>query len=361
MTDPEFRDFSVIVEPLLAWFGTHARILPWRAGRTPYRVWISEIMLQQTQVHTVIPYYERFLAALPDIPALAAVPEETLLKLWEGLGYYSRAHNLRKAAQAIVREHGGRFPETFSAIRALPGIGDYTAGAIASICFDRPTPAVDGNVLRVIARLTADDGDTAAPAFKKHAAACLAAIYPPGRCGDFTESLMELGATVCLPNGQPRCGACPLAFCCRAHAQGRAESLPAKSAKKPRREEKLTVFLLRCEDRAAVRRRAPGGLLGGLWEFPHTAGHLSPEEAARLLTDRGLSPRSLCPGPAKRHIFTHIVWDMRSFSAVCEGTDDTLSWVTPDELAALALPSAFEPFRRAVLTSPGDDPASEPV
>lgn len=353
MTELQSPDLSVIVQPLLAWFGTHARILPWRAKRTPYRVWVSEIMLQQTQVHTVIPYYERFLAALPDIEALAGTEEEDLLKLWEGLGYYSRARNLQKAAQIIVREHGGRFPEEVGAIRALPGIGDYTAGAIASICFGKPTPAVDGNVLRVMARLTGDDADITAPAFKKRAAARLAAVYPPGRCGDFTESLMELGATVCLPNGQPLCAECPLAFCCRARALGLTSVLPVKAAKKARREEALTVFLLRCGGRVAVRRRAPGGLLGGLWEFPNAAGQLDAEKALRELADAGLAARGLCPGPDRRHLFTHITWNMTSFTADCESPGGDYVWVTPEELAALALPTAFEPFRRAVLGGGG--------
>lgn len=212
--------FSALPGALLPWYSACARPLPWRETRDPYRVWISEIMLQQTRVAAVLEYYARFLAALPDVFALASVDEARLLKLWEGLGYYRRARNLKRAAEVIVSEYNGVFPEAHAALRALPGIGDYTAGAIASICFDASTPAIDGNVLRIAARL-ADCADCVdVPSTKRSLHEALAAAYPSGQCGAFTQALMELGATVCLPGGAPRCAVCPAASLCRSHMHG---------------------------------------------------------------------------------------------------------------------------------------------
>ena len=213
---------------LLPWFAEHRRDLPWRRDREPYHVWLSEIMLQQTRVEAVRGYYLRFLERLPDIAALASAPEDVLLKLWEGLGYYSRVRNLQKAAQCVMEQHGGEFPRELPAIRALPGIGDYTAGAIASICFEAPAAAVDGNVLRVILRLTACADSPADVRVRRRIGEELSAVYPAGHCGDFTQALMELGATVCLPNGAPQCGACPLRALCEAHAQGAELQFPTK-------------------------------------------------------------------------------------------------------------------------------------
>lgn len=231
---------------LLPWFAEHRRDLPWRRDREPYHVWLSEIMLQQTRVEAVRGYYLRFLERLPDIAALASAPEDVLLKLWEGLGYYSRVRNLQKAAQCVMEQHGGEFPRELSTIRALPGIGDYTAGAIASICFEAPTAAVDGNVLRVILRLTVCADSPADVRVRRRIGEELSAVYPAGHCGDFTQALMELGATVCLPNGAPQCGACPLRALCEAHAQGTELQFPTKPPKKPRRIEQRTVFVLQC-------------------------------------------------------------------------------------------------------------------
>ena len=237
-----------MTEPLLAWFARNKRDLPWRADREPYHVWLSEIMLQQTRVEAVRDYYVRFLQAAPDVFALAALPEERLLKLWEGLGYYNRARNLQKCARILV-ERGGAFPDTVEELLALPGVGAYTAGAIASICFERPTAAVDGNVLRVCARVLDDDAPVDTPAYKSALTGALSACYPPGRCGDFTQSLMELGATVCVPNGAPKCAACPVAALCLARARGTAAQRPVKLPKRGRRAEERTVFLLRCGER----------------------------------------------------------------------------------------------------------------
>ena len=335
---------SLIVQPLLDWFSTHARDLPWRRDREPYHVWLSEIMLQQTRVEAVKGYYARFLQAAPDVFALAALPEDRLLKLWEGLGYYNRARNLQKCAR-LLAEQGGRFPETKAGLLALPGVGDYTAGAIASICFEQPAAAVDGNVLRVCARLLDDSTPVDDPALKKRLAADLSAVYPAGRCGDFTQALMELGATVCLPNGEPKCAACPVRAFCLAAAHGTALSLPVKKPKKPRREEARTVFLLRCGDRLAVRRRADRGLLAGLWELPNTEGVLSEREAGVYLSGKDLGDVRLRAVQEGEHVFTHIRWTMRCYTVETSAMPPCFVWITPEELAGeVSLPTAFRQF-----------------
>ena len=242
---------SQTVQPLLDWFQAHARTLPWRADREPYHVWLSEIMLQQTRVEAVRGYYARFLAAAPDVFALAALPEAQLLKLWEGLGYYNRARKAQECSR-VIAARGGVWPDTVEALRALPGIGPYTAGAIASICFERPAAAVDGNVLRVCARVLDDATPIDNAAHKAALTAALSACYPAGHCGDFTQALMELGATVCGPNRAPQCADCPIAALCLARAHGTAAALPVKAPKRAKRAEEHTVFCLRCGDRLAV-------------------------------------------------------------------------------------------------------------
>ena len=304
------ESLSRLPELLLPWYRSVARDLPWRRDTVPYHVWLSEIMLQQTRVEAVRQYYIRFLAALPTIEALAAAEEAVLQKLWEGLGYYTRVRNLQKAAQVIMEEHNGTFPSDYDAIRALPGIGDYTAGAVASICFEAPTPAVDGNVLRVISRVTASAAPIDATATKRAVTQALAAVYPEGTCGAFTQALMELGATVCIPNGAPRCEVCPLAEICQAHKQGVAQDLPVKAKKKARRIEEKTVFLLHCESNWAIEKRPNRGLLARLWQFPNTEGTLSPEEAIRLAERWGVKPIELEKQLNRTHIFTHVEWHM---------------------------------------------------
>ncbi len=240
------------------WYAASRRVLPWREDPTPYHTWIAEIMLQQTRIEAVIPYYQRFLESLPDIPSLAAVSEDRLLKLWEGLGYYSRARNLKKAAMLLTENYGGELPASAEELRKLPGIGDYTAGSIASISFGLPEPAVDGNVLRVLSRLLACPDDIAKTAVRRRAAELLREAYPTGReAGVLTEGIMELGETVCLPNAVPRCGSCPLRTVCLAHLAGEELSYPVKSAAGKRRVEEKTVFLLRCGDRFARAGSAP--------------------------------------------------------------------------------------------------------
>lgn len=327
---------------LLPWYETNRRALPWREDREPYHVWLSEIMLQQTRVEAVRSYYTRFLAALPDAAALAACPEEQLLKLWEGLGYYNRARNLQKAAR-IVTETG--FPDTYAGWLALPGVGEYTAGAVASICFDRPVPAVDGNVLRVLARFLADPSPIDTPQAKKSAKAALEAVYPRERPGDFTQALMELGATVCVPNGPPRCECCPLRERCAAFLAGKPEAYPVKAGKKARRVEARTVLLLYCGDRLALEKRPQGGLLAGLWQLPNVSGALSPEEAAALAAEWGCEPHDLLSHRHRTHIFTHIVWEMEGYLLSCGREDPRFFWADKKELQeTYALPTAFRQF-----------------
>ncbi|MDR2771021.1 MAG: A/G-specific adenine glycosylase, partial [Clostridiales Family XIII bacterium] len=284
--DPS-KDGAFLTEALLSWYRANARDLPWRADREPYHIWLSEIMLQQTRAETARPYYERFLRALPTIRDLAEADETRLMKLWEGLGYYSRARNLQKAARAILERHAGQFPRDLREISALPGIGAYTAGAIASICFDEATPAVDGNVLRVTARLTGDAAPIDAPGRRKKTEDMLKPLYPAKARGDFTQSLMELGALICLPGGAARCDACPLAAVCTARRADRVANLPVKGEKKARRKEEKTVLVLRCKDAVALCRREREGLLAGLWEFPNADGSLCETEALQLTKDKG--------------------------------------------------------------------------
>lgn len=332
-------------ERLLEWYAAGHRDLPWRHDREPYHVWLSEVMLQQTRVEAVKGYYRRFLAELPDIPALAACPPDRLAKLWEGLGYYSRMRNLQKAAQVIVSAHGGVFPREYDAIRALPGVGDYTAGAIASICFGLPEPAVDGNVLRVLSRVTDDAAPVTDAAVKREYAARLREIYPAGRCGDFTQSLMELGATVCGPNSQPQCALCPLASLCLARANGTALLRPVKAPKKEKRTEEKTVFILRCGTRIAVRRRPEQGLLAGLWELPNVDGKCSAQQALAQAERWGVHPRELCRSSEKTHIFTHIRWELRGFYIECAEAAPLFTWVDPARFRQdIALPTAFRIF-----------------
>lgn len=332
-------------ERLLEWYAAGHRDLPWRRDREPYHVWLSEVMLQQTRVEAVKGYYRRFLAELPDIPALAACPPDRLAKLWEGLGYYSRMRNLQKAAQVIVSAHGGVFPREYDAIRALPGVGDYTAGAIASICFGLPEPAVDGNVLRVLSRVTDDAAPVTDAVVKREYAARLREIYPAGRCGDFTQSLMELGATVCGPNSQPQCALCPLASLCLARANGTALLRPVKAPKKEKRTEEKTVFILRCGTRIAVRRRPEQGLLAGLWELPNVDGKCSAQQALAQAERWGVHPRELCRSSEKTHIFTHIRWELRGFYIECAEAAPLFTWVDPARFRQdIALPTAFRIF-----------------
>jgi A/G-specific adenine glycosylase len=337
-------EFSEIVEPLLKWYAENARVLPWRSDPTPYRVWISEIMLQQTRVETVKPYFERFVRELPDVRALAEVPEDRLLKLWEGLGYYSRARSLKKAAQMLVSGYGGKLPQSAEELRRLPGFGDYTAGAVASIAFGLPEPAVDGNVLRVAARLTGSRRSISDPETKRGLRESLRAVYPPGKAGAFTQALMELGATVCLPNGTPLCAGCPLSPLCEAHRSGQEALLPVKDPKPGRRVQELTVFLILSGGQAALRRRPESGLLAGMWEFPNAPGTLSREAAETVLRVWGIAPENMEPLPAAKHIFTHLEWRMTGWLVRAPESGGFSLFSVPDLLRDCAVPSAFRVY-----------------
>ena len=329
---------------LLPWYDENRRELPWRQDKEPYHVWLSEIMLQQTRVEAVKGYYARFLQALPDIESLARCDDDQLHKLWEGLGYYSRVRNLKKAAIQIVENYGGRFPSRYEDIRALPGIGDYTAGAICSICFDAPTPAVDGNVLRVVARLTENDIPIDLPARKKEVAVQLAEIYPQA-AGNFTQALMELGATLCGPNWKPRCEECPCAAFCRGYRNGTAEKYPVKLPKKGKRVEEKTVFILSCDGAYVLRKRPETGLLAGLWELPNVPGKLTAEQALGAVEAMGLRPRDICRQSEKNHIFTHIRWEMTGFYLEVGEKSGEFTWLTEEEIEkTAALPTAFRQF-----------------
>lgn len=328
--------------PLLAWYRENSRDLPWRRTQDPYRIWVSEIMLQQTRVAAVLGYYARFLDAFPTVEDLAAAPTERLMKLWEGLGYYSRARNLQKAAK-IVAERGG-FPDTYEELLALPGIGDYTASAIASAAFGRREAAVDGNVLRVVARVTDCQDDILDPKTKKAVRAWVQAIMPE-RAEDvrvFNQAAMELGATVCAPNGPPKCLFCPAADFCLGRLRGTAEVLPVKAAKKARRVEERTVFLLLRDGRAALRKRPKTGLLAGLWEFPNVEGVLTEETAPAQVAAWGLEPKAWRNKLAAKHIFTHVEWHMTGYTLEVTGDGPAeWAWVDLDGLETHAVPSAF--------------------
>ncbi len=345
--------FSPAAVPLLLdWYHQNRRDLPWRQSRDPYRVLVSEIMLQQTRAETVKPYFHRFLITLPTVEALADADEPTLLKLWEGLGYYSRVRNLQKAAKAVIEHHGGVIPADFDALLKLPGVGRYTAGAVASIAFGIPVPAVDGNVLRVLARLMGDDTDILSPAAKKTAEATLAPIVPADAAGDFTQSLIELGALVCTP-GEPRCGDCPLRLLCVANREGKQSELPVRIAKTKRREEARTVLVIHLggsdTPKIALRKRPAEGLLGGLYEFPCLDGHASPDEVRAHLTALGLTATEITPLPPAKHLFSHIEWRMIGYAVEVESTPDNVEdWFfaeTTELDERYAIPSAYSAYR----------------
>ena len=331
-------------ELLLPWYAQNRRNLPWRETKEPYHIWLSEIMLQQTRVEAVKGYYARFLAALPTIDALAQCDDDRLHKLWEGLGYYSRVRNLKKAARVIMETHGGVFPRKYEDVLALPGIGEYTAGAVCSIAFGQPTPAVDGNVLRVVSRLRDDPTPIDQPAAKKTVTELLRSIYPKN-AGDFTQALMELGATLCGPNRKPDCEHCPCREICLGFQRGTAEQLPVKAPKKEKRQEDRTVFILSCNGTYALEKRPNKGLLAGLWQFPNVTGKLDTAQSLEALSRMGLTPKTLYKEIHRSHIFTHIRWDMTGLYLEVAEQAGPFLWFTENEITAqAALPTAFRQF-----------------
>lgn len=346
-----------IPEPLLAWYDGHRRILPWREDPSPYKVWVSEIMLQQTRVEAVKPYFERFTKDLPNIHALAHADENLLLKLWEGLGYYNRVRNLQKAAVQIEEEFEGHMPSEYDKLLTLKGIGSYTAGAITSIAFGNVFPAVDGNVLRVVSRVLRCDGDVLSQQVKKQVEQDLLCVMPKDRPGDFNQAMMEIGAMVCVPNGAPHCEECPLAAFCRAHLDDVTEEYPKKASKKKRTIEQKTILVIRDENRAALHKRPDKGLLAGMYEFPSMEGYHTAEEVVEYLKEMGLQTIRIQPLQESKHIFTHKEWHMMGYMvrvdelamAAKAEKDAKADWlfVEPSETEErFAIPSAFAAYTR---------------
>lgn len=334
-----------ISKRLLDWYDANARRLPWRGTKDPYRVWLSEIMLQQTRAEAVARYYDRFLERFPDVHALAAAPEDEVLKLWEGLGYYSRARNLHAAAKRISAA-GGRFPDTVEGLEGLPGVGPYAARAVASIAYNLCVPALDGNQMRVLSRVLAEERVLKTPFdLEAEASACISRARP----GDYNQALMDLGSGVCTPK-RPKCPACPLSPVCRARAAGDAERYPLRPAPVPKREEPRTVFLIETPEGVCVRRRDGERLLGGLYEFPSVAGHLSPDAAKAALAELGCaSCRDFAALPPAKHVFTHMIWRMQGFRLRADAAPDGLRAVDADGLRALAFPSALRKYLEIAL------------
>lgn len=343
-------DFKKIAEPLLLWFSGNARTLPWREEVTPYRVWVSEIMLQQTRVEAVKPFFERFMKALPTVEALAECEEEKLLKLWEGLGYYNRVRNMQEAAKTVVQEFAGEFPADYEKLLKLKGIGSYTAGAVSSIAYGLPVPAVDGNVLRIIMRISADDSDIMKQSVKKEVENIIRSVIPEGQAGEFNQALMELGATVCLPNGAPICGKCPWQSFCRARIEGRIAELPVKSKPKPRKIEERTVLVIRDGDRTLLQKRPDKGLLAGLYEFPNKEGYLTQEEALDTVRKMNLHPLYINALEDAKHIFSHVEWRMKAYMVRVDALtleDSGLLFAEASESEEkYAIPAAFHAYTR---------------
>lgn len=341
-------DYSALHEALIAWFAAHREDLPWRRNRDPYAVWVSEIMLQQTQVVTVIPYFERFMARFPTVSALAAAPLDDVLKLWEGLGYYSRARNLHRTAQIVAAEHGGQLPPDAAALRRLPGIGRYTAGAIASLAFGADTPILDGNVTRILTRLFDLPDDVSQSAVQSKLWALAGQLIPTGRAGAWNEGLMELGRRICTPSS-PQCAICPLANYCAARAHGTQQERPVKRRRARTPHFDVTAAVTRRDDgRLLIAQRPLDGMLGGLWEFP--GGKREPGESLRdclrreLREELGIEVEVGEQIGTVRHAYTHFRITLYAFACrIITGEPAAIScaawaWVTPDELDRYAFP-----------------------
>ena len=340
-----------MADPLVGWYREHKRDLPWRKDPDAYRVWVSEIMLQQTRVEAVKPYYERFLKKLPTVRDLADAEEDVLLKLWEGLGYYNRVRNMQKAARQIMVDFGGKFPETYEEICSLKGIGSYTAGAISAFAYGLPRPAVDGNVLRVVMRLTGSHADIMKQSVKRKVEDALQEVIPKDAASDFDQGLIELGAIVCVPNGSPHCEECPLASICEARKQGLTGEIPVKSKAKARRIENRTVLLFKDHKELAVRKRPGRGLLAGLYEFPNVEGHLTMDEVTAYCKEIGLAPVRVRPLENAKHIFSHIEWHMTGYEVLVDELEKTnekgFLFALPEEIGKkYSIPSAFEVYVR---------------
>ncbi len=349
-----------IAEPLVNWYRSQKRDLPWRVDVNAYKVWVSEIMLQQTRVEAVKPYYARFLNAFPTIRDLAEAEEDLLLKMWEGLGYYNRVRNMQKAAIQVMEEYGGVFPADYEAIRNLTGIGNYTAGAIASFAFGIPKPAVDGNVLRVISRLTASYEDIMKASTRERVEEELEELIPADAASDFNQGLIELGAIVCVPNGAPKCEECPLAGICMAHAKGIELELPVKAKAKARRIEEKTVLVFQDGEHIAIQKRPAKALLAGLYELPNVEGHLSEEEAVLYSKEIGLAPIRIQKLGEGKHIFSHVEWHMIGYKIRVDELEKAntkkLLFVHPEEIQAeYPIPAAFETYTKQIQIKLGQE------
>ena len=363
-TSLRFGDLAEIPKPLLKWYDSNRRILPWREKPEPYRVWVSEIMLQQTRVEAVKPYFERFMSSLPDIKSLAAAQEDVLLKQWEGLGYYNRVRNLQKAAVQIMEDYGGNMPDTYDELLKLKGIGSYTAGAIASIAFGQVHPAVDGNVLRVVSRIRMDESEITDPKVKSAVEKDLLAVMPEDRPGDFNQAMMEIGACVCIPNGTPHCGKCPLEGICLARSEGREMEFPRKPPRKQRKVEEKTILVIRDGNRAALKKRPDRGLLAGMYEFPSLEGTVAADEVISYLTEQGLHPLRIQPLEPSRHIFTHREWLMQGYMIrvdeleACQRRNESLQWLFVDPAETqekYPVPAAFSAYTKYLSIKLGNE------
>lgn len=333
---------------LLSWYDLNRRELPWRGTRDPYRIWLSEIMLQQTRVETVERYYQRFLERYPTVQALARAPEDDVLKLWEGLGYYSRARNLHAAARRVAEELGGAFPDSAPGLRSLPGVGPYAANAIASIAYGEPVPALDGNQARVLSRILAHDAPLRSP-FDLCAPA--AEWIDRRRPGDYNQALMDLGSAICTPR-KPGCDACPLSPLCRARAEGDPERYPLRPAPIAKRDENRTILLVQMGNRICIRRRDEKKLLGGLYEFPSTEGFLNQEDASRFLEEQGFGGLSGFESlPTAKHVFTHLIWHMQGWRVRAAQAPDGMICANAQELQSRAFPSALRKYFELALNT----------
>ena len=345
----EYPALYAMRDSLVSWYRTNKRELPWRENQDPYRIWVSEIMLQQTRVEAVKPYYERFLKELPTVKDLAEAEEDKLLKLWEGLGYYNRVRNMQKAAQQVMIDFDGEFPRSYEEILVLKGIGNYTAGAISSFAYGIPKPAVDGNVLRVITRILGDESDIMKQSTKNRIEEALEKIIPEDAASDFNQGLIELGAIVCVPNGEPKCEECPVAAWCKARKEGLIDRIPVKSKAKERRIEKKTILIFRDGEKIAISKRGKKGLLAGLYELQNEPGHMTVDEVTRFSKEIGLMPIHIKELPAAKHIFSHVEWHMIGYEIRVDELEKTnkkgLLFIHPEEIAKdYPIPSAFDKY-----------------
>ena len=340
---------EVFKEHLLSWYHKNKRSLPWRDAQNAYYTWISEIMLQQTRAQTVIPYFEHFIERLPDIRALSECNDDDLLKVWEGLGYYSRARNLKKTAVLVTEKYGGELPKSFEELLKLPGIGRYTAGAIASIAYEQPVPAVDGNVMRVIARIILSREDIGKTGVKRQFEELLNKVMPHEKPGDLNQAVMDLGAMICTPR-KPDCDVCPVREVCLTEEAGAWDEIPSRSIPKKRKIENRTVFIIQDGDRTVIRKRQNKGLLAGMYELPNEEGIYSREDALAYVKERGLTPLFIEKAPESKHIFSHIEWHMRAYrirvAAPPEHTRKLMFVNFMSEMDRYAVPSAFDTYKK---------------